>query len=83
MLSVKGIVQSGYLKDVPSKYVYQRDPDDCIFPVAKTIPTIDFSLLTSGAPDQRSKVIQEIRNACQEWGFFMVKMRCFLTFFCT
>ncbi|XP_026441708.1 probable 2-oxoglutarate/Fe(II)-dependent dioxygenase [Papaver somniferum] len=37
-----------------------------------TIPVIDFSFLTSGSPDQRSKVIEDLRNACQDWGFFMV-----------
>ncbi|GFS35149.1 hypothetical protein Acr_00g0038110 [Actinidia rufa] len=37
-----------------------------------TIPTIDFSLLTSGDPHQRSKVIQDIDKSCQEWGFFML-----------
>ena len=37
-----------------------------------TIPTIDFSLLTSGDPEQRSKVLHDLRKACDEWGYFMV-----------
>ncbi|KAI3867636.1 hypothetical protein MKW98_006013 [Papaver atlanticum] len=36
-----------------------------------TIPVIDFSFLTSGSPDQRCKIIQDLRNACRDWGFFM------------
>ena len=37
-----------------------------------TIPTIDFSLLTSGDPEQRSKVLHDLRKACDEWGYFVV-----------
>ncbi|GAB2267992.1 hypothetical protein Dimus_002969 [Dionaea muscipula] len=37
-----------------------------------SIPVIDFSLLTSGNPIQRSKTIRDLHHACQEWGFFTV-----------
>ncbi|CBI19215.3 unnamed protein product, partial [Vitis vinifera] len=36
------------------------------------VPTVDFSLLTVGTPNQRSKVIQLLGHACREWGFFVV-----------
>ncbi|KAM1002372.1 hypothetical protein ACFX2C_002815 [Malus domestica] len=40
---------------------------------AATIPTVDFSLLTTSAsPEQRSKAINDLGKACQDWGFFMV-----------
>ncbi|KAJ4822025.1 hypothetical protein Tsubulata_001599 [Turnera subulata] len=72
MLSVKGQVESGGLNHVPSKYLYHTNLGERISSDAEVIPTIDFSILTSGTPDQRSKVIQDIGNACAEWGFFMV-----------
>ncbi|EEF48570.1 2-oxoglutarate-dependent dioxygenase 19 [Ricinus communis] len=72
MFSVKGLLDSGCLDNVPSKYAYKRKSDECISFDEETIPIIDFSLLTSGTPEEHSKVIQDIGNACQEWGFFMV-----------
>ncbi|GFY89426.1 hypothetical protein Acr_06g0013660 [Actinidia rufa] len=38
----------------------------------KRSPIIDFSLLTSRDPNQRSKVIQDLNKVCQDWGFFML-----------
>lgn len=72
MFSVKELVESGSLKSVPPNHVFAKSSSDYICSEAETIPTIDFSLLTSGTPDQRSKAIQDIGNACREWGFFMV-----------
>ncbi|KAF2291616.1 hypothetical protein GH714_026221 [Hevea brasiliensis] len=72
MSSVKWLVESGCLKKVPSKYAYEKNPEDRISEDEETIPTIDYSLLTHGTPIQRFKVIQDLGNACQEWGFFMV-----------
>ncbi|KAK3010566.1 hypothetical protein RJ639_010749 [Escallonia herrerae] len=36
------------------------------------IPVIDYSLLTSGTPNQQSKAIQDLGKACEEWGFFLL-----------
>ena len=72
MFSVKAQLESNSLTSVPSKYVFPKSSDDYISSESEIIPTIDLSMLTSGTPDQRSKVIQEIGNACREWGFFMV-----------
>ncbi|KDP41434.1 hypothetical protein JCGZ_15841 [Jatropha curcas] len=72
MFSVKELVDSGCLKTVPSSYAYQSKPDDRISFDKEIIPIIDYSLLTSGSPDQRSKIIQDLGHACRDWGFFMV-----------
>lgn len=73
MFSVKDLVELGCLTSVPSKYIYKNaEFDDFVVTEPETIPTIDFSLLRSCSPDQRSKVITELGNACREWGFFMV-----------
>ncbi|KAI9200242.1 hypothetical protein LWI28_004819 [Acer negundo] len=76
MFSVKRLVESGNCyQSIPLEYVFATNPnDDCIniTDAADTIPTIDFSLLTSDSPEQRSNVIQSIGKACREWGFFMV-----------
>ncbi|GFY89420.1 ACC oxidase 1 [Actinidia rufa] len=37
-----------------------------------SIPIIDFSLLTSGDPNCRTQIIQDLGKACEKWGFFMV-----------
>ncbi|CAK9163582.1 unnamed protein product [Ilex paraguariensis] len=72
MFSVKGLVEKGSLTSIPSKFVMASVPKQDILSEVEVIPTIDFSQLTSGTPDQRSKVIHDIGSACREWGFFMV-----------
>ncbi|XVF64843.1 hypothetical protein PTKIN_Ptkin09bG0199100 [Pterospermum kingtungense] len=74
MFSVKELVESGPLSSVPSMYIFKNTESDeyPMVTVPETIPTIDFSLLTSRDPYQRSEVITELGNACLEWGFFMV-----------
>lgn len=74
MFCVKGLIESGRLTSVPSRYFFEKDlKDDCINSEVETIPIIDFSMLTSGSPEQRYKTIQAIGNACLKWGFFEVK----------
>lgn len=76
MACVKALAESPGLTSIPSTYnftqnqhdheaVSEIDPED-------SIPVIDFSLLTSSSPDQRSKVIQDLGKACRDWGFFTV-----------
>ncbi|KAG9450747.1 hypothetical protein H6P81_010712 [Aristolochia fimbriata] len=66
------------LTALPSKYVLPRteeDPSVSVLTASSSdlsIPTIDFSLLTSGTAAQRSQVIRELGDACREWGFFIV-----------
>ncbi|KAF5207081.1 2-oxoglutarate and Fe(II)-dependent oxygenase superfamily protein [Thalictrum thalictroides] len=74
---VKDLAESSDLISIPSKYSYfntqnQEDGMDEVVAELVQIPTIDFSILNSTFPDQRSKVIQDIGKACQDWGFFMV-----------
>ncbi|KAK3023243.1 hypothetical protein RJ639_044409 [Escallonia herrerae] len=73
MLSVKSLVETCSLPSVPSKYVFPfKSHDTTLAEESEVIPTIDFSFLTSGTPEQKSNVVQEIGCACREWGFFMV-----------
>ncbi|GMI82809.1 Germination Insensitive to ABA Mutant 2, Gain-of-function in ABA-modulated Seed germination 2 [Hibiscus trionum] len=74
MFSVKELVESVHLTCVPSSYIFRDTESDlhCMLVQSETVPIIDFSLLTSHDPDQRSQIITRLRNACLEWGFFMV-----------
>ncbi|GLT97972.1 hypothetical protein SLE2022_155110 [Rubroshorea leprosula] len=73
MTSVKKLAESPGLTSIPPVYTFPSNPqDEASSESEETIPTIDFSLLTSSDPNQRSKMIQELGKACQEWGFFMV-----------
>jgi hypothetical protein len=77
MISIKALAESPGLTSIPPTYTFTRGPDD--EPVSDdpedSIPIIDFSLLTSGTPDQRSQTIHQLGKACQDWGFFMVIKR--------
>ncbi|KAG8473451.1 hypothetical protein CXB51_035758 [Gossypium anomalum] len=73
LTSVKALSESPGLSSIPSIYTFPKQPNHK--PVSDTkepIPTIDFSLLTSSNPDERSKTIRELGKACRDWGFFMV-----------
>ncbi|KAM3377500.1 2-oxoglutarate-dependent dioxygenase 19 [Capsicum galapagoense] len=71
--NIKQLAGSPNLRFVPSNYVHSTnlnhddDGDD-----SNSIPIIDFSLLTSCDPNQRSTAIHQLGKACQDWGFFMV-----------
>ncbi|XP_022862029.1 flavanone 3-dioxygenase 2-like [Olea europaea var. sylvestris] len=70
MAGVKVLAESSVvLKSVPSKFNFVNEPTASN---SDSIPIIDFSLITSAQPDQRSRVIQELGKACQEWGFFIL-----------
>ncbi|XVF01532.1 hypothetical protein REPUB_Repub04eG0097000 [Reevesia pubescens] len=73
LTSVKALAELPGLSSIPSIYTFQIDPDDqACSDTKESIPTIDFSLLTSTIPGERSKNILELGKACQDWGFFMV-----------
>ncbi|KAK2968658.1 hypothetical protein RJ640_012501 [Escallonia rubra] len=61
---------------IPSEYAYSTTH---YTPIASdqedSIPVIDYSLLISSIPDQRSKVIDQLGKACEEWGFFLLVNR--------
>ncbi|KAM5553867.1 hypothetical protein ABKV19_025878, partial [Rosa sericea] len=72
--SIKTLAEStAALSSVPSAYAFTINPNDEADPNDPefTIPIIDMSLLISGSPDQRSKIIQDLVKICQEWGFFI------------
>ena len=73
LTSIKALAESPGLSSIPSIYTFLTDPNDqALSDTKESIPIIDFSLLTSSIPDERSKMIQELGKACQDWGFFMV-----------
>ncbi|XP_059648007.1 2-oxoglutarate-dependent dioxygenase 19-like [Cornus florida] len=71
---IKSLAESGALTSIPSNYAYSTmNPNESAGSDSEeSIPVIDFSLLTSDDPDQRSKIVQDLGKACREWGFFMV-----------
>ncbi|XP_068641463.1 2-oxoglutarate-dependent dioxygenase 19-like isoform X2 [Aristolochia californica] len=72
--TIKHLTEAYSLIELPPNYAHP-DSDDSLVSRADTsvlLPTIDFSLLTSGSPAQRSQVIRDLAYACREWGFFMV-----------
>ncbi|KAI4307442.1 hypothetical protein L6164_030631 [Bauhinia variegata] len=71
-LSVKDLVESNCLSCVPSEYVCLKTHEDSMLSETETIPTIDFSQLTSPNPNQRSKASLQLAHACRHWGFFML-----------
>ncbi|XP_058087662.1 2-oxoglutarate-dependent dioxygenase 19-like [Magnolia sinica] len=71
--SVKDLSESTNLTSVPSNYAFPPQDNISTDPViSQKIPTIDFSLLTSATPDQRSQIVCDLGRACREWGFFML-----------
>ncbi|ESW13221.1 hypothetical protein PHAVU_008G178000 [Phaseolus vulgaris] len=73
MFSVKELVESSTTMSVPSNYVCHKTPEDSmLYYETENIPTIDFHQLTSSNPNERSKAIQQLGDACRDWGFFMV-----------
>ncbi|KAL6951855.1 hypothetical protein U1Q18_048969 [Sarracenia purpurea var. burkii] len=70
---IKALSEAADFTSIPPEYTYSTDPNElAVSEPEDPIPTIDFSLLTSGNPDQRSRVIQELGKACEEWGFFVL-----------
>ena len=78
-MGIKGLVESGYLTSIPPEYVFPSNLND--LEAEEQVPTVDFSQLTSGTPDEKSKAIQAIGKACREWGFFMVTSFRFFYFY--
>ncbi|XP_002522603.2 2-oxoglutarate-dependent dioxygenase 19 [Ricinus communis] len=71
--SIKTISESPGLTSIPSTYIFTPNPDDQVISEKEaSLPIIDYSLLTSANTDERSKIVNELGKACQDWGFFMV-----------
>ena len=71
---VKTLSESPGLTHIPTSYAYFTNPKEFAAsePEDLSIPIIDFSLLTSGDPNCRTQIIQDLGKACEKWGFFMV-----------
>lgn len=81
--SIKAVTESNTFTSIPSAYIFttkpnlhfqqtsnnpeqQQEEDD------DSLPTIDFSLLSSTQSNQRSKIIHDLGKAVHGWGFFQV-----------
>ncbi|EXC41812.1 putative 2-oxoglutarate/Fe(II)-dependent dioxygenase [Morus notabilis] len=76
MISIKSLAESPELTSIPASYTFTSNPNEypALLPADPevNVPIIDLALLTFGTSDQRSKVINELGNACENWGFFIV-----------
>nr|XP_043623312.1 2-oxoglutarate-dependent dioxygenase 19-like [Erigeron canadensis] len=73
MECVQALAKSPTLNSIPTKYAYFKNrKESAALDYENPIPIVDFSLLTSPDPNLRSKGIQELDKACQEWGCFQL-----------
>ena len=73
--SVKTLAESAdFSSSIPSTHAFYTTSNDLASSKEDedSIPIIDFSLLTSTNPDERSKAIQLLGKACEDWGFFLL-----------
>ncbi|KAG5226636.1 2-oxoglutarate/Fe(II)-dependent dioxygenase [Salix suchowensis] len=78
--SIKTLAESPGLTSIPATYTFTPDLHGQVTSVPEgSIPVIDYSLLISGTPGQRSEIVHELGRACQDWGFFM-KLSSFIFF---
>ncbi|XP_054777124.1 2-oxoglutarate-dependent dioxygenase 19-like isoform X2 [Prosopis cineraria] len=70
--SIKSLSESG-IASLPSSYVWKYVNDRSILDSSDDpFPIIDFSLLTSNNSEQRCKAIQDLGQACEQWGCFLL-----------
>ena len=75
-VTIKSLSESG-LTSIPSSFVSKTLQDLPVLDSSEdAIPVVDFSLLSSGNSKQRHKAIQDLGQACEEWGCFLVKEIC-------
>ncbi|XP_011071218.1 protein DMR6-LIKE OXYGENASE 1-like [Sesamum indicum] len=67
--ALKDLANSANLKAVPSKFNFINE--STALP-CDSLPVIDFSAITAEDPDRRSQAINDLSNACQEWGLFIL-----------
>ncbi|KAG5226628.1 hypothetical protein OIU78_025802 [Salix suchowensis] len=71
--SIKTLAESPGLTSIPATHTFTPDLHGQVTSVPEgSIPVIDYSLLISGTPGQRSEIVHDLGRACQDWGFFMV-----------
>ncbi|XP_057798921.1 2-oxoglutarate-dependent dioxygenase 19-like [Salvia miltiorrhiza] len=66
---VKALAESSTLKSIPSHFTFATDSKGSH---SDSLPIIDFSLLNSTDPHQRSQTLRHLDDACREWGFFIL-----------
>ncbi|KAB5516040.1 hypothetical protein DKX38_026732 [Salix brachista] len=70
--SIKTLAESPGLTSNPATHTFTPDLHGQVTSVPEgSIPVIDYSLLISGTPGQRSEIVHELGRACQDWGFFV------------
>lgn len=67
---IKVLAESKTLESVPTQFKFATDSNASN---SDSLPIIDYYLLNTGTPDQRSKVLRDLAKACEEWGFFVVR----------
>lgn len=70
--NIKVFAESNGASPIPSIYHSVSDTDDVADDLAASFPVIDFSLLASEDPQIHTKAVDELAQACADWGFFMV-----------
>ncbi|XP_050209704.1 2-oxoglutarate-dependent dioxygenase 19-like [Mercurialis annua] len=72
--SIKFIAESPDLTTIPASHIFTPNSDELlsVSEPEEPIPVIDYSLLISSSSHQRTKIINDLAKACQDWGFFMV-----------
>lgn len=80
MLGVKGLVDSG-IKKIPSMFIHENIIEEKLKSKSKSksnqqnnnyqVPIIDIGCVDGGDSD-RSKIVDRLRDACENWGFFQI-----------
>ncbi|XP_058781457.1 2-oxoglutarate-dependent dioxygenase 19-like [Vicia villosa] len=70
--NIKVFAESNGASPIPSIYHSVTDTHDVADHLAASFPVIDFSLLASDDPQIHTKAVDELANACADWGFFML-----------
>lgn len=74
--NIKQLAESPDFRFIPSNYVHDSSYNNNSSAThdSNSIPIVDFSLLISHDSHQRSTAVQHLTKACQDWGFFMVRI---------
>lgn len=78
------ISQSPNLTTIPSNYAFLDAATDSASVASELeiqLPVVNFTLLSSNCPRQRSDAVQQLGHACRDWGFFMVLLKILTTKF--
>lgn len=76
--TVQDMVEDGKIQSVPQNYICREEdrwrPELCDGKLsAPELPLIDLAGAMDESGERRSIVVQQIRDACRDWGFFQLK----------